>query len=324
MIDLKLQTGPALIHAHRGREEDGQDNEWIHSDVTAHAHEFLFDTVELCDGVTLADIFRLFEACSPLQAVMRRNYCHELLTEAQKGISPDYQAGYAAEAIEYLELYQQWQLNSLSREYQPNHRLNLHGVGYALREPMNEPHGMVYPTGHRIQWSVSSTNVRELLALPLKLNTSVQICEDDLDARQFAQELEKVSMRHVSLGQILHGVLWELSWHGSPADQVKLSEQLRTQMAEIDEGTAKLIPMEDIDLFNELDVPGCQALFISIGAQKPRAVSSALRELADDAPVAVGLQATFADEVVVKPEFTELGARAFRKLFRQARLPSLD
>jgi hypothetical protein len=321
MMDLKLQTGPTLIYAHRGREEDGQGKPCIRSDVTAQAHEFLFDSVALCDGVTLCDIFRLLEACPELQAVMRRNYCAELLAEAQKGVSPEYQAGYAPEAIEYLELYQQWHLNSLTREYQPNHRLNLHGVGYALREPMNEAHGMVYPVGHRIQWGVSTSNVRELLSLPLRLNSSVQICEDDLDARQFGQEIEKVSMCHVSLGQILHGVLWELSWHGSPADQLKLTEELKAQVAEIDAGTAKLTPMDDIDLFNELDVPGCRALFVSIGGHKPRAVSYALRELEDDAPVADGLRATFADEVVVKPEFAALGARAFKKLFREARYP---
>lgn len=318
MIELKLNSGPSLISHQWVYDKTTEVGEWVDSDFTSSAHEFLFDDVDIGNGFTLADLFRLLEACPVLQKIMRRDFSDELMAEARKGVSQEFKAGYDPEGIEYLELYQIWHKNTATSEYQPTHRLNLHGVGYALREPMNDPGGFTHPAGYRIEWSVSCALLRDLLPLPIKLKTKVMVCEDDVDAKKYAQMVEEVSVGSASLGQILHGVMWELSFHGGPDGQAEVISDLKKSMAEIDNGTAELVSLDESDIFGDLDRPGIVAMFNSIGDHKISELTSELLALDDDEPVAAGLAKTFLRGVVVKPEYANLGARAFRKLFREA------
>lgn len=318
MTELKLIPGPSLISHQWVYDKTTEIGEWVDVDVTSRAHEFLFDDVDIGDGFTLADLFRLLEACPVLQQIMRRNFSDELMAEARKGVSQEFKAGYDPEGIEYLELYQLWHKNTAISEYQPTHRLNFHGVGYALREPVNQPDGFSHPVGYRIEWSVSCAPLRDLLLLPIKFKTKVIVCEDDLDAKKYAHMVEEVSVCSASLGQVLHGVMWELSFHGGPDGQAEVITDLKKSMAEIDNGTADLVSLDESDIFGDLDRPGIVAMFNSIGNHKISELTSELRALEDDEPVAAGLAKTTLSGVVVKPEYANLGARAFRKLFREA------
>jgi len=49
-----------------------------------------------------------------------------------------------------------------------------------------------------------------------------------------------------SLLQILKGIFWELSFHGSPKSRDEQMEKLKKQMDEIERGEAKLIPWEEV------------------------------------------------------------------------------
>lgn len=156
-----------------------------------------------------------------------------MLVEARKGVAPDFKHAYSPEGIEFLELYQCWHLNTATREYEAVHRLDFHGIGYELREDLDHGHGCIYPAGTRIHWGVSLTPIRELLALPIRFNQVVSICENDLSAKKCAQELEKVQLTGINLGQILHGILWELSWYGGPESQTQMRERLQPQGTDI-------------------------------------------------------------------------------------------
>lgn len=82
-------------------------------DVTDRAHEVLFEPVTLDAAVTLGDVFRLMDASPLLQQVFRRDFADELCAEARKG--PVAKAGAdpgSHEAIEVLELYQEWSVSS--------------------------------------------------------------------------------------------------------------------------------------------------------------------------------------------------------------------
>ena len=52
--------------------------------------------------------------------------------------------------------------------------------------------------------------------------------------------------RDFTLYDILRGLFWELSFHGSPKDRTKRREELMEQIERIDRGEEKLIPMEDV------------------------------------------------------------------------------
>lgn len=318
MIKLKLNAGPTLMLSRWHYDEDRQEGKWVEREVTAVAHQFLFDEVELDPALTLGDLFKLLDQDSVLQSVFKRSFVEELLEETRKGVSPDYTPGYAPEGIEYLELYRLWNFDTRTKEYQPMHRPDIHGIGFELKAPLDEKSGFSYPAGERIQWGLSSANVRELLALPIRYRAEVMVCEDDIDAKNYGHALDTVVVPYVTLGQVLNGTLWELSFHGGPRATQAFNDTLKEQMEDIENETCETVSMED--LFEEHDRPGCEALFESIGTHRPHDVYRALRALEDDELVQPALSAALGESVLVKPEFATHPARAFRKLFREAKL----
>ena len=266
--------------------------------------------------MTVGDIFRLLEASPLLRQVFRRDFAEELCAEARKGPVAAVKTAddsSADERIEYLELYQQWSLDTSTSVYGPTQRLHLHGIGFELQEDSAE-HGR--KRGERIHWSISLTPLRELLPLPLFVNPEVQITEDDLNAKAYGDEISRVRHPDVTLGQVVHGVLWELSFHGAPEMQSGVLDELKERVAEVDAGTATLVSGDD--LFEELDRPGCEALFDDLGGRSAREISSALRDIDDDENAAAWLERKFEGAVVVKPQFRDRNGREFRKTFRAA------
>lgn len=317
MHDLTLNPGPRLTVVLSAEHEGRRVPKTV--DVTQRAHEFLFETVTLAKGVTLADIFGLLETDPVLTKVLRQDFSQELLEHARKGVSPTFVAGYDPQGIEYLELYQVWHFNSGTRTYQPTHQLSFHGIGYELKED-RDMGGYVEKAGTRTQWGISLTDVRDLLALPLRLRPEVRVFEDDFDARAYGQELEAFHVEGVNLGQVLHGVLWELSFHGAPAAQEEVRDDLQERVEEVRAGTAETVSGSDI--FDEMDRPGIELLFDSIGEHSVADVRWELRKLEDDEPVQAALAQALSDAVRVKPDYAQLPARAFRKLFRTAKYNS--
>jgi len=316
MQDLTLRPGPALIA--RRWETDGQheDGWWHESDLTDCAHERLFDFVLLDEAVTVGDIFRLLDANPLLQQVFRRDFAEDLCAEARKGpvaaAQPDRDSS-VDERMEYLELYQQWSLDTGTQVYGPTQRLHLHGVGFELQQDCPE-HGR--KRGERVQWSVSLTPLRELLSLPLRVNPEVAVMEDDLNTKAYGNVIGRVRHPDVTLGQVIQGLLWELSFHGGPESQQAVAQELKGLMAQVDSGTAALVCADD--LFEEQDRPGCDALFNDLGGRSAREISSALRRIEDDENAAAWLEREFEGAVTVKAQFRDRTGREFRKAFRAA------
>lgn len=245
MSELILKPGPVLIWREWVYDEAKEEGSWVDSNVTSFSHEYLFETITVDDGVLLADIFRLLDAVPILTSIFRRDFSEELLIEAQKGVSPSVTSGYSPEGIEYLELYQVWNLNTATHEYEPLHRLDFHGIGYLLREDLDEGNGCIFPAGTRIHWSISTTPLRELLEIPIRINHIISVCENDLSAKKYAQELEKVQVHGFNLSQILHGILWELSWHGGPEKQSEFVEELKSRVDDVKSGRPDAISNSD-------------------------------------------------------------------------------
>jgi hypothetical protein len=119
----------------------------------------------------------------------------------------------------------------------------------------------------------------------------------------------------VTLGQVLEGLLWELSFHGGPAEQENVAEGLRQQMAELKDGTAKTYSSDEV--FERLGLPGCEGLFDQFGGFRPREVDQALRDIGDTENAAEWIASRFEGRVIVKAEFRRLNGREFRRA-RQA------
>lgn len=94
-------------------------------DFTGRAHELLFELITIHAETTLADIFRLMEASPLLQEFCRRDFVEELCAEARKGAAePSARARPGHEGIEFLELHQEWGLDTSTKEYSGMQRLH--------------------------------------------------------------------------------------------------------------------------------------------------------------------------------------------------------
>ena len=318
MQRLILRPGPQLVmRAFRPEPGDvgGRLNE---VDFTGRAHELLFERVTLHVETTLADIFRLMEASPLLQKSYQRDFAEELCVEARKGAAkPLANARTAHEGIEFLELYQEWGLDTSTNEYSGMQRLHLHGIGHELAEDLLEEHRT---KGERIEWSVSLTPLRELLSLPVRVKDEVRITEEDATAKAYTSEIRRARCADVTLGQVIHGLLWELSFHGGPREQREVAEDLKRRVAEVDAGTVELVSelVSADDVFEPLHKPGCDALFEELGGHSTRETAAAIRDIDDDQNAAAWLERVFEGTVVVKPQFRNRSGREFRKAFRAA------
>ena len=293
---------------------DCPDGHLIDENVTSRAHEFLFEHVTLRNEVTLGDVFALMEASPLLQQFYRRDFAHELCEEARKGpINESQGVAVEHEGIAFLELYQQWGLDTSTNEYSGTQHLPLHGLGHELAEDMPE---QGCRRGERIAWSLSLTPLRQLLNLPIRINAEVRITEDDVDAKAHGHEIQRARNPGVSLGQVIHGLLWELSFHGGPQEQLELSDSLKRQVAEIDAGTAETVSADDV--FEPFDRPGCDALFDDLGGRSTREIVRAIHDIDDEANAALTIDNEFNGMVVVKAQFRDRTGREFRKAFRAA------
>lgn len=282
-------------------------------DVTARGHEFMFEEVELDEDVTLADIFGLLEASPMLIEVYRRDFARELLAEAKKGALKAKKCK-KSERLEYLELYSHWHQDTSNDSMSGNNRLQLHGLGPVLEKASHE-YGVM--AGERVKFSVSLAPIRELLSLPVQINRQTPVYESDLDAFLCDNELYVIRQVGFTLGQVIHGVLWELSFHGAPAQSAKFTKSLKKDMEEIKAGTLKTAPVGD--MFEGFDRPGVDAMFETISDHSPSDISWALRSIQDDGDVPDALREQFGESVVVKDKYKTLKGREFRKAFRLAK-----
>ena len=314
MQHLILRPGPRLVMRAFRPEPDDTDSRLNEVDVTGRAHELLFELITVHAGTTLADIFRLMEASPLLQKFYRRGFAEELCAEARKrAVEPPARERASYEGIEFLELFQEWGLDTSTNEYSGMQRLQLHGIGHELAEDLPEERRK---KGERIEWSVSLTPLRELLSLPVRVNAQVRITEEDATAKAYMSEIRRARNADVTLGQVIHGLVWELSFHGGPQEQLEVSEDLKRQVADVDAGTVEFVSADDV--FEPLYKPGCDALFEELGGRSTREIAAAIRDIDDDQNAAAWLERVFEGAVVVKPQFRNRSGREFRKAFRAA------
>jgi hypothetical protein len=96
-------------------------------------------------------------------------------------------------------------------------RPDFHGVGILQQEDLIEHDHVVCPKGQRINWSISTAELGEIIDLPLK------ICDEAL-ITEVAPPFKILC--DTTLGQMLEGIFWELSFHGGPDGRRSFNEDL--------------------------------------------------------------------------------------------------
>ena len=216
MAEVQIRPGGKLFYMPGPGSE--RPPEWV--EVTDKAPRFLFDPCSLAEGVKLRDIFLLLRKHMDFMEMVIGNWCRDIVAEGlDKKPTSD--------PTMYIEL--SWRIEGGDDWCNGHERPDVSGIG-----PDDK--------GNTIRWAIEMTATNELADCEVKLSPKMEIVADYKVVHTF----ENISDPRFTLGHILQGLIWELSWHGSPTDRQNALDELNATVAEIEAGTAELIPMEQV------------------------------------------------------------------------------
>lgn len=278
VYDLTLRPGPSLVF---GFPETRQNNTTrATANVTADASRFLFHAIRVEPGVALKDILLLLDACPALVDTFRLRFAEQVRDEVLKGpLTQASDSGRTSQVLDHLELRWAWGLDTDTLEYSSVHALELSGMGPVVQAD-DARQGL--KAGDRERWSLKLTPVRELLHLPVIVSYDFAITETDHDSRKFGEPVANGRLAEVTLGQLIHGLLSELTFHGGPTEQAAFSEELVQQLSRLESGDEETVDAESV--FNELmpEDAGFSAMFESLGDVTQSDVRRVMYSIEDD------------------------------------------
>lgn len=205
-----------------------RSQKWIEKNITSKAIFHLFDRCEIDDNVTLRDIFLLIKRDLHFYKIVIRNWVDEIVEEGLKAkFKRDDKEG---ERIDYLELYWHYEVDKFNKEKTSQLQMPIfpgfHGVGIYDNQPSN--------------WAVEMSPQSSIIGLPVKLKDELIIFDDSkfkLGKKKYDYNYkgEIFKSPSYSLGQILYGIIWELSFFGSPKDRDEQKKKLDQSVKEIEE-----------------------------------------------------------------------------------------
>lgn len=244
MKELTLKHGPKLELKHSHFDEITEEAKEVTSDITSRAGQFLFKKVTLAADVLLSDLLKLLQLNPVLLEIYHGHWAEDFLTEAISLNFTGTEVVADDEAIEYLEIYQQWSHDCDTNEmaYMVN---EFHGMGF-LRKAESKNLGSV---GTRTPWSLTFLPLKELLNLPVHINPQVQVVEDNIYSTKYGQIKYSFQNPNLQLGEILEAVLFELSFHGNPAMKKAEGDSLLALSERVKSGVVETTPFDFSGLY---------------------------------------------------------------------------
>lgn len=211
---LELKRDGVLIATHW----NGEAKQHETTNVTHLAPALLFERTTLAPEVTLRDIFMLIEQHKKQLCMMLGNWCEEFVEEGLHG------SGKGLKSV--MELRLGWKLNTYDGK-------SLYGYHFP------EFYG-VDKEGQ--QYAIEQCSAADLASLPLRLEKRIE-CYNRTDAKEGPTEYEDPTY---SLGHILYGIIWELSFFGPPKERDRKAKELDARIQAIKDGTAKLVSWDEV------------------------------------------------------------------------------
>lgn len=89
------------------------------------------------------------------------------------------------------------------------------------------------------RWSVSYSPMSNLAHLPV-------IIDEKFVVRKNYTEEVLTATKTFSILEFLDAIYWDISFHGSPTDNIEFLKELKESINEIEEGRVELVPLEDV------------------------------------------------------------------------------
>lgn len=203
--------------------------------ISGHAVEYLFELVEMEEGVTLQDVFQVLLNNPRLLDIYRKVSARELLEEAFAGVAVLYSGEYDPDGVEYLELSGDCRFDPETRTFEPMHVLSLVGVGFSLRESLiRDPFDLA--AGQRQRWILAGTSPGQWINCPLRFESSTEVWE-----RYSQRERDKLDFGLPVLGQMIYSILHEFSFFGVGQRRMDVLNEIAAQSSG-EEGFDDLLP----------------------------------------------------------------------------------
>ena len=217
---LKLCKGGKLTQTEWIYDEEKEEGSYVTEDVTDQAIRLMWEYCDLEEDIILKDVLLLLNTELDIFDAIIGNWCKETVTE---GLKPSNNS--TTSDIEYLELY--WILR-VDDKWVRDKKLDtkvLHGLGFPEFHGWGLWDDPNFEPGYKGGISLSFIPVNELINLPLKVHNelSIEMWNTD-DIKDY--QVMKYPKPQLTLGHILYGIMWELSWHGSPLDSQKRKEKV--------------------------------------------------------------------------------------------------
>jgi hypothetical protein len=226
MADLILKKGGKLIRSYI--QESGKKKL---EDVSKISHECLFENCTLDKDIKLKDIFLLMKMNINKYDKLIGNWCKKIVIN---GLSKTYKINRKKDKMDYLVL----QFN-LEQDFEDNEEYcstnglafpHFFGIEIAKKDFENGKKGDI-----KESYAIEFSPPYELASYNVKLNDKVYINKNSWG------KPPDITLKNptYTLGQILYGVIWELSYFGSPDMVQKQSEELRKRVEDIKNDTNK-------------------------------------------------------------------------------------
>lgn len=244
---ITLKKGGKLVETYWLYDEEKEEGQYLERDLTSKTflptHILFEKKCELEEGLILKDVFLYLNSNLDYWNALLQNWCDEVVTEGlsnktREKIDDDLE-------ITYLQLYWNDEIDIWDggSEFQTASRMDF--VARGIQHCDDNFEGGV-KKGDEINISLSFVPVYELSNFPLKLNTKYIVWETDYVTYKESRKVVEVDHNYPNLFEILYGIIWELSFYGGPSSREEKAKELKNAVKEIKEGTAKLVPQDEI------------------------------------------------------------------------------
>lgn len=251
--DVVFTKDGNIIYEKWEYDKTAKKGEYVKYDKTRDVLSVLHKTVKIEPGFTMKHLFDIVKTANEkvdLDYFFRDCFIQPFMDYYQQLAStytaPEHK--YDPNGIESIELYWNAEVDECAEgSYITGLEMPwMHGLGWELQEDKPEDGWGGYKKGDRITWAMDFSSVDEMLHLPIVLNEQFLLREDFMHATDNNSKPLFTGRRVYTVSDVIRGIFWEISFHGAPERVAEKKEDLMRSIDEIENGTAKLIPFEEV------------------------------------------------------------------------------
>lgn len=213
-----------------------------------HILALLSDSCEIDSGVTLKDIFAIVERYPSLVSFIRDySKCFHIDEFHEAAKEPQVEKEEFDHIIDYLEVYKFWHVNEYKKKISFSINEEFHGIGHYIKDTEHRK------AGDAERFSMSYSPMNEIAHYEVRLNSNVSLYSpyNHKAPKRSEERLLIEGETYFTLLEVLNAIYYDISFVGGPEDNKAFLEKMRERVDEIKDGTAELIPMDE--LFDDID-----------------------------------------------------------------------